>query len=72
MSYEAPLSDTHNWPRIVTIAWICTDRNLVPLAKRYAVITPDGFAIPAEASRIHGITQQYALEHGVPDRKSVV
>ena len=30
------------------------------------IIKPDGFVIPADAARVHGITSQRAMAEGVP------
>jgi DNA polymerase III epsilon subunit-like protein len=50
--------------RLVSIAWIVLDANLVELERNSALICPDGFTIPEESTRIHGITHQHALQHG--------
>jgi DNA polymerase III epsilon subunit-like protein len=33
--------------------------------EEYRLISPSGWVIPAESTAIHGITQEYAYEHGV-------
>lgn len=62
--WNAPVTDVDNWPRLVQLAWICYDDQGERLESRNAVIKPEGFTIPAEVARIHGITQQLALEKG--------
>jgi len=52
-----------NWPDLVSICWIVFDDG-VRLKKEYHVIKPDGWTIPAEASRIHGITEEKAYAEG--------
>src|SRR6218665_4146997 len=72
--WNAPYTDLDNWPRAVQIAWQLHDDlgNLIE-AKDY-LIQPDGFDIPFDAERIHGISTALAQKDGVPlaqvDRKS--
>ena len=63
--YKAPSSDTDNWPRMVQLAWILTDDEGSRLHSGNLIIRPDGFEIPEETSRIHGITTERALKEGV-------
>lgn len=51
-------------PRIVSIAWIVAERLETPRAVRGAIVRPEGFSIPADATRIHGITTERALRDG--------
>jgi DNA polymerase-3 subunit alpha len=62
--WNAPITDTDNWPRAIQIAWQVHDQwgNLVE-AKDY-LIRPEGFDIPYDAERIHGISTALALEKG--------
>ena len=64
-NWKAPVSNTFNWPRAVQIAWLFydKDRNLVE-AKNY-IIQPEGYEIPDEVVRIHGISTEIAKEKGV-------
>lgn len=52
-------------PRIVSIAWIVADTPTRHQSYRYMVVRPDGFQIPADATRIHGITTERANREGV-------
>jgi DNA polymerase-3 subunit alpha len=63
--WNAPLTDLDNWPRAVQIAWQVHDElgNLIE-AKDY-LIRPDGYDIPYDAERIHGISTELATEQGV-------
>ncbi|MBI5201629.1 MAG: 3'-5' exonuclease [Elusimicrobia bacterium] len=70
-NYKAPASDTRNWPRLVQLAWLLTDDGGKELSQAEYIIKPEGFTIPAEASKIHGITTELALEKGVELRKAV-
>lgn len=51
-------------PRIVSMAWIVADRFDRPRAARGAIVRPDGFAIPAAATAIHGISTARAKREG--------
>jgi len=64
-NYKAPVTDLNNWPRLVQIAWILHDRNGSTLSKECYIIKPNGFTIPPDASRIHGITTEHAHKNGV-------
>lgn len=52
--------DPDNWPRLVQLSWIMTDSEGNITKEMNKFIIPDGFYIPEEASRIHGITTGYA------------
>ena len=53
-----------NWPRLVQLSWILTDGQGKILKEMNKYIIPDGFTIPHEASRIHGISTAYARYWG--------
>lgn len=55
----------NNWPHIVSISWIVldTDSNK-ELRKCSYVVKPDGWDIPEESVKIHGITTQFANDNG--------
>ena len=63
-SFTAPITDTANWPRVVQIAWQLHDEmgNLVD--QRDFLIRPDGFNIPYDAEKIHGISTDLASLYG--------
>jgi DNA polymerase III subunit epsilon len=62
--YDAPLTDLANWPRVVQIAWMTCTLTGEEVACFETIIQPDGFHIPAEVSRIHGITTERASKEG--------
>ena len=64
-NWKAPVSDTFNWPRMVQIAWLYYDENRKLLDAQDHIIQPEGFEIPYEAERIHGISTQKAKTEGV-------
>ena len=61
---KAPVSDSRNWPRLVQLAWLITDDQGTEYKRAEYIIKPQGFAIPREAVRIHGITTDRAQREG--------
>jgi len=57
--------DVYDSARIVSIAWrmINTETN-EELANNYYIIKPDAFVIPEDSIKIHGITNERALDEG--------
>jgi len=64
-NWKAPATNTRNWPRLVQIAWIACKRDGAVTATKEYIIKPDGFVIPKDAARTHGITTERALAEGV-------
>ena len=62
--YKAPVSDLDNWPRMVQIAWILLDATANEVESAEYIVKPDGFTIPPDAAKIHGITTEIALREG--------
>ena len=65
-NYNAPASNTNNWPRLVQLGWILTDESGNEISSGNEIIKPEGFVIPVDASRVHGITTEVALREGKP------
>ncbi len=63
--WDALASDLDNWPRLVQIAWVYFDDAGKEIARNSKIIKPEGFIIPDESSRIHGITTEIAERKGV-------
>jgi DNA polymerase-3 subunit alpha len=63
-NWNAPITDTNNWPRCVQIAWQVHDEFGVLIEHQDFLIQPEGFNIPFDAERIHGISTELALERG--------
>src|SRR6218665_379046 len=63
-NFNAPLSDSDNWPRMVQIAWQIHDDNGNLIENQDYIIKPEGYDIPFNAARIHGITTKIANEEG--------
>ena len=64
--WNAPISDTDNWPRAIQIAWQLHDAMGNCVDHQDYLIQPDGFNIPYDAEKIHGISTELAMEQGVP------
>ena len=65
-NWKAPISDTDNWPRAIQIAWQLHDAMGNCIEHEDYLIQPDGFNIPYDAEKIHGISTELAQEQGVP------
>lgn len=65
-NYKAPVTDSANWPRLVQLGWIVTDDMGIEIKVANSIIRPDGFTIPAEVAKLHGITTERALAEGEP------
>jgi DNA polymerase-3 subunit alpha len=63
--WDAPITDTNNWPRCVQIAWQLHDDMGKIIEHQDYLIKPEGFNIPYDAERIHGISTELALEQGI-------
>ncbi|MVO08891.1 DNA polymerase III subunit alpha [Flavobacterium sp. TP390] len=64
-SWAAPITDTDNWPRCIQIAWQLHDAMGNLIEHQDYLVKPDGFNIPYDAERIHGISTELAEEQGV-------
>ena len=62
--FKAPITDTSNWPRVVQIAWQLHDEMGNLMDQRDFLIRPDGFNIPYDAEKIHGISTELASLYG--------
>lgn len=63
---QAPVSRLDNWPRIVQLSWQVHDVKGNFLYHHDYIIQPDGFDIPFNAQKIHGISTEKALKEGLP------
>ena len=63
-NWKAPVTDLNNWPRLVQLAYLYYDAQGNKLSGGNFIIKPNGFTIPADASRIHGISTERALNEG--------
>ncbi len=63
-NWKAPVSDLKNWPRLVQLAFLMYDNEGNQVAAGDYIIKPEGFTIPIDSSKIHGITTQQAIAEG--------
>lgn len=64
-SWNAPITDTDNWPRAIQVAWQLHDEMGNLVEHNDFLIQPEGFNIPFDAERIHGISTELAQEQGI-------
>jgi len=64
--WNAPVTDTDNWPRCIQIAWQLHDAMGNLLDHQDYLVAPDGFDVPFEAEQIHGISTALAQDQGLP------
>lgn len=63
-NFKAPVSDTDNWPRCIQIAWQLHDENGTLIEHQDYLVKPEGFNIPFDAEKIHGISTELAAKEG--------
>ena len=63
-NWKAPVTDLKNWPRMIQIAWILCDNSGNRIESEDFIIKPENFEIPREASRVHGISTEKAMNEG--------
>ncbi|MBN1789777.1 MAG: DNA polymerase III subunit alpha [Bacteroidales bacterium] len=63
-NYNAPVTDTGNWPRMVQLAWEYHDKTGRLIFDKSYIIKPQGYTIPQAAEVVHGISTEKALAEG--------
>jgi len=63
-SYNAPLTDFDNWPRVVQLAWQVHDVDGSLVDVKNFIIKPEDFIIPRGAEKVHGISTERANREG--------
>lgn len=64
-NWKTPVTDFDAFPRVVQLAWqLHDDKGALIEVKNY-IIKPQGFTIPFNAEKIHGISTERALRTGV-------
>ncbi|MDR0310671.1 MAG: 3'-5' exonuclease [Acidobacteriota bacterium] len=67
---RASKQDVDNWPRVIQLAWALYDESgeageiMTPVETAACLIRPEGFIIPDDVQRIHGITTERAHSEG--------
>ncbi|WP_158845532.1 DNA polymerase III subunit alpha [Algibacter sp. L1A34] len=64
--WDAPITDSDNWPRCIQIAWQLHDEMGNCVEHEDYLVKPEGFNIPYDAEKIHGISTDLAQEQGIP------
>ncbi|MEC8397336.1 MAG: DNA polymerase III subunit alpha [Bacteroidota bacterium] len=64
--WSAPLTNGDNWPRCIQIAWQLHDEDGNCISHEDYLVRPDGFTIPYDAEKIHGISTTLAQIKGIP------
>jgi DNA polymerase III epsilon subunit-like protein len=62
--WKAPATELNNWPRLVQMAYLYYDRNGKLISGGDFIIRPVGYTIQADATRIHGISTEKAMDEG--------
>jgi DNA polymerase III epsilon subunit-like protein len=70
-NYDAPMTDTNNWPKIIQIAWSLNDESGKEIEHKNILIKPDGFTIDKDSFEVHGITQEKAEKEGISLREAL-
>ena len=63
--WDAPLTDSENWPRCIQIAWQIHDSKGGLVVHQDYLIQPEDFTIPFDSEQIHGISTALAMTEGV-------
>ncbi|HJH32697.1 MAG TPA: 3'-5' exonuclease [Methanosarcinaceae archaeon] len=64
-NYKAPITDLNNWPRLVQIAWHHCDNSGNIISNSDYIVKPQGFTIPENAAKVHGISTETAINEGI-------
>ncbi len=65
-NWKAPVSEFESFPRVVQLAWQLHDYKGELIEVKNYIIKPDGYTIPFNAEKIHGISTERAQKMGVP------
>ena len=64
-NYKASATDTNNWPHLIQLAWIITNKQGVILKRQNHLIYPQGFTIDSEVATLTGINTHRAQREGI-------
>ena len=63
--WNAPVTDSDNWPRCIQLAWQLHDDNGKLINNKSFLIKPVDYDIPYESEKVHGISTELAKQDGV-------
>ena len=63
-NFKAPITDTDNWPRVIQLAWQLHGADGKLIKHNASIIKPDGFTIPFDSEKVHGISTELATYVG--------
>jgi DNA polymerase-3 subunit epsilon len=61
---QAKASNIRTWPRAVEISWLILDNDYNLVKQETHILKPQKYKIPVDASNIHGITHERAMQEG--------
>lgn len=64
--WRAPVTDSDNWPRMVQLAWQLHSATGELISRNNLIVYPDGYDIPFNVVKIHGISTERAQRDGHP------
>lgn len=72
-NYNQALAPTHsdNWPRLLQLAYIVTDKTGKEIARYNELIFPEGFTFEPRPMPFENIRLEYNLQHGVPCQSAI-
>lgn len=65
LPFNTPINNIINLPRLVKISWVLLDEKLQLIELKDYIIKPEGYEIPFNSTKIHGISTKYAIEKGI-------
>ena len=71
-NFKADVSDSDNWPRLVQLAWQLNNEKGELLSNDSLIIKPDGFTIPFNSEKVHGISTEIANKNGIGLKEAVL
>jgi len=57
------MNEQNNWPHIVSISWMVLEDD-IPVSSRSFIVKPNGWTIPYDSEKIHGISNYKAQSEG--------
>ena len=71
-NFKADVSDSENWPRLVQLAWQLNNEKGDLLSNDSLIIKPDGFTIPFNSEKVHGISTEIANNNGIDLKEAIL